>query len=136
MTAYFGEIRLSLRLGYLTPKQRLIWRPKSEGHSESSIGRKLKITRQTELKTIRVANRKIRQSLVEKAKINKIEIQTVSPTHGYLTGYSPHFNIRAFVTYSSKNGTQICCPGEDNCTRCNRANKCRKTLSKKMEFER
>ncbi|MCW4031371.1 MAG: hypothetical protein NWE80_03305, partial [Candidatus Bathyarchaeota archaeon] len=99
---------MSLRLGYLTPKHRLIWRLKSEGFIEAGIGRKLDITRQTVHKALNVANMKILQALEETAKINKIEIQTVSQIQGYLTGYSPHFNTKAFVTYSSGNGIRIC----------------------------
>jgi len=37
---------MRLRLGYLTLKQRLIWKLKNEGLTEASIGRKLKIRRQ------------------------------------------------------------------------------------------
>lgn len=130
---------MSSRLGHLTPKQKLIWRLKNEGYTEAGIGRKLKITRQTVHKAIKVANQKILQALEETANINRIVIQTVSPTQGYLTGYSPHFDTRAFVTYSSKNGIQICYLDEGNCIECNRANWCREILLKvardrKIEF--
>ena len=120
-------------MGYLTPKQKQVWRLKSEGYTEASIGRKLKISRQIVHKAINVANRKIRQSLEETANINKIEIQTVSPTQGYLTGYSPHFNTNAFVTYSPRNGIQICYDYEGNCTKCQRKEKCREILIQKTE---
>lgn len=126
---------MSLRLGYITPKQRLALSLKSERYMEAGIGRKLNIKRQTVHKALNIANMKI-QALRETAKIKMIETQTVSPNQGYLTGYSPHFDTESFVTYSSRNDIQICYPCEGNCTRCNRANKCRKTLSKKLETER
>jgi len=131
---------LSLSMGYLTSKQKLVWRLKSEGYTEAGIGRKLDITRQTVHKALNVANQKILQALEETAKINRIEIQKVSPTQGYLTGYSPHFNARAFVTYCPNNGLQICYSNLDNCKKCNRANKCREILFKEardreIEFE-
>jgi hypothetical protein len=91
-------------LGYLTPRQRLIWSLKSDGFTEAGIGRKLGITRQTVHNALNVANMKLLEALEETAKINKIEIKTISTIHGYLIGYSPHFNTRAFVT--SKNAKE------------------------------
>lgn len=130
---------MSLSKGYLTPKQRLIWSLKSEGYSEASIGRKLKITRQTVHKALNTANQKIRQSLEETAKINRIEIQTLSSTQGYLTGFNPHFNTKSFITYSPRNGIQICHNYENNCKKCIREKKCRENLlekarNKKIDF--
>ena len=138
--AYTGMESLSLSMGYLTSKQRLIWKLKSEGFTEASIGRKLNIKRQTVHKALNVANQKILQSLEETAKINKIEIQTVSPTQGYLTGYSPHFDTNAFVTYSPKNGVQIWYKHEGDCKKCSKAQTCRETLlaearERKLDFE-
>jgi len=115
-------------MGYLTPKQRLVWSLKSEGYTEAGIGRKLDITRQTVHKALGVANKKILQALEETAKINRIEIQTVSPTQGYLTGYSLHFNTEAFVTYSPTNGVQIWYEHEGNCKKCKKAKECRDAL--------
>jgi hypothetical protein len=138
--AYKGEMSLSLSMGYLTSKQRLIWSLKSEGFTGSGIARKLNIKRQTVHKALNVANQKILQSLEETAKINKIEIKTVSPTQGYLTGYSPHFDTKAFVTYSPKNGIQIWYKHEGNCKKCSRAKVCKETLleearERKLVFE-
>jgi hypothetical protein len=131
---------VTLRSGYLTARQRLIWKLKSEGFTEAGIGRKLDITRQTVHKALNVANMKLLQALEETAKMNKIEIKTISTTYGYLVGYSPHFNTRAFVTYSPKNGIQICYPNQGNCKKCKRANKCREIFLKEvrdreMEFD-
>jgi hypothetical protein len=118
----------SLTMGYLTSNQRLIWSLKNEGLTEADIGRKLDIKRQTVHKALNVANQKILQALEETAKINKIEVQTVSPTQGYLIGYSPHFETQAFVTYSPKNGIQIWYKHEGHCKKCRRAKKCRETI--------
>ena len=115
-------------MGYLTTKQKLVWTLKSEGYTEAGIGRKLDITRQTVHKALNVANQKVLQALEETAKINRIEIQTVSPSQGYLTGYSPHFNTEAFVTYSPNNGIQIWYEHEGNCKKCKRAKECRTIL--------
>ena len=115
-------------MGYLTAKQKLVWRLKSEGYTEAGIGRKLEITRQTVHKALDVANQKILEALEETAKINRIEIQTVSPTQGYLTGYSPHFSTEAVVTYSPNNGIQIWYEHEGNCKKCSKEKMCRDTL--------
>ena len=77
---------------------------------------------------------------METAKINKIEIQTVSPTEGYLTGYSPHFNTNSFVIFSPRNGIQICYDYEGNCRKCSRIKKCReiileKARNKNLDFD-
>jgi hypothetical protein len=122
---------MSLSRGYLTPKQTLVWRLKSKGYTEADIGRKLNISRQTVHKAVKVANQKIRQSLVETAKINKIEIRTISLTQGYLTGYNPHFNTNAFVIFSHRNGIQICHNYEENCGKCSRVDRCMENLLEK-----
>jgi len=133
-------VGLSLITGYLTPNQRRIWSLKSEGLTEASIGRKLDIKRQTVHKALNVANQKILKALEEAAKINKIEIKTVSPTKGYLIGYSSHFDTEAFVTFSPKNGIQIWYKHEGHCKRCKRAKVCRETIleearERKLNFE-
>ena len=119
---------MSLTTAYLTSNQRLVWTLKSEGLTEAAIGRKLDIKRQTVHKALNVANQKILQALEETAKINKIDIRTVSPTQGYLVGYSSHFDTEAFVTYSPKNGVQIWYKHEGHCKKCGRVSTCRETI--------
>ena len=131
---------MSLRWGYLTVKQRQVWSLKSEGYTEAGIGRRLNIKRQTVHKALKIANQKIHQSLEETAKINNIEITTVSPTQAYLTGYSPHFDTTAIVTYSPKNGIQIWYKHEGDCSKCSRAKECRENIlqeakDRKLDFE-
>ena len=87
-----------------------------------------------------MANQKIRKSLEEIAKINNIEVKTVSPTQGYLTGYSPHFDTTAIVIYSPKNGIQIWYKHEGDCSKCSRTKECRETIleearDRKLVFE-
>jgi transcriptional regulator len=98
---------MSLSAGYLTPTQKTIWNLKSTGLAEASVARELKVTRQTIHKALDIANAKIKDSLEEVAKINKIKIQTVNPATGVLTGYSMHFKTQAIVTFSAKTGIQL-----------------------------
>jgi len=119
---------MSLSTGYLTLKQRTIWGLKSKGQQEASIARELKITRQTVHKAINTANSRIEDSLKEAAQLNKIEIQTLNTTRGFLSGYSPHFKTQAFVTFSAKNGIQVWYKHEGHCQTCKRLQTCREML--------
>ncbi len=119
---------MTLSLGYLTSKQKIIWDLKSSGLQEAKIARKLNVTRQTVHKAIDTANVKIGEALAETAKINKIEIQTVDPTKGFLLGYSSHFKTKAFITFSAKNGVQVWYKHEGDCEKCSKLQTCRETL--------
>jgi hypothetical protein len=119
---------MSLHVGYLTPKQSLIWRLRNDGLSEASIARKLTVTRQTVHHALDTANTKIGESLRETAEINKIEIETLDPAKGYLIGYSHHFRTKTFITFSAKNGVQIWYKHEGNCQKCRQLKTCRQTL--------
>jgi predicted transcriptional regulator len=119
---------MNLRMCYLTPKQSLIWSLNSNGLTESSIARKLFVTRQTVHHALNAANQKIGESLQETANINKIEIETVDLSKGFLIGYSLHFKSQAFITFSAKNGIQIWYKHEANCEKCKRLKKCKEVL--------
>lgn len=119
---------LSLSTGYLTLKQRLIWGLKSSGKQEANIARELKVTRQTIHKAIDTANTRIGESLKEAAQLNKIEIETIDATKGFLSGYSSHFKTKTFVTFTAKNGIQIWYKHEGHCQKCKRLQQCRDML--------
>ena len=112
----------------LNPKQKMIWDLKSRGKQEAHIARELKVTRQTIHKALDTANIKIGEALEETAKINKIDIQTMDPTKGFLMGYSSHFKTNAFITFSAKNGIQVWYKHEGNCEKCSKLQTCRETL--------
>ncbi len=119
---------MSLSTGYLTPTQKTIWNLKSTGLAEASVARKLNVTRQTVHKALDIANLKVKESLEEIAKINKIKIDTVNPATGVLTGYSTHFKTRAIVTFSAKTGIQVWYRHEGDCQNCEQLQNCRTTL--------
>jgi transcriptional regulator len=121
-------VNMSLSMGYLTSKQRLIWSMKSNGIAEASIARKLNVTRQTIHKALNTANSKILESLQEAAEINKIQIETVNASKGFLMGYSSHFKSKSFITYSAKNGIQVWYKHDGNCEKCSRLQTCREIL--------
>ncbi len=70
---------MTLSLGYLTAKQKMIWDLKSRGQQEASIARKLGVTRQTIHSVLDTANLKIGEALKEMAEINKIEVRNPRP---------------------------------------------------------
>jgi hypothetical protein len=119
---------MTLSLGYLTPKQKMIWDLKNHGLQEAHIARKLNVTRQTIHKALDTANLKIGEALQETARINKIETKKIDPDKGYLLGYSSHFKTQAFITFSAKNGVQVWYKHEGDCKKCSRINECRNAL--------
>jgi len=119
---------LTLSLGYLTPKQKMIWDLKTRGLQEASIARQLSVTRQTIHKALDIANVKIGEALEETAKMNKIDIQTINPDKGFLLGYSAHFKTPVFITFSAKNGIQVWYRHEGDCQKCNKIQTCREIL--------
>lgn len=119
---------MTLSLGYLTSKQKMMWDLKSNGLQEANIARKLKVTRQTVHKALDIANLKIGEALTEVAKINKIEVETLDANRGFLKGYSNHFKTQAFVTFSAKNGIQLWYKHEGDCEKCQKLQTCRETL--------
>jgi hypothetical protein len=119
---------MALSMGYLTSRQRLIWELRSDGLPEAAIARKLNVTRQNIHQTLDSADAKVGEALEETAKINKIEIDTINPTKGFLTGYSSHFNTKTFITFSAKNGVQVWYKHEGNCEKCKKLQTCREAL--------
>jgi hypothetical protein len=119
---------MTLSLGYLTAKQKMMWDLKSSGQKEADIARKLNVTRQTVHQTLDIANLKIGEALEEVAKINKIEVETLDPNRGFLKGYSNHFKTQAFVTFSAKNGVQLWYKHQGDCEKCPKLQTCRETL--------
>ena len=120
--------KMSLSIGYLTPKQLQIWEYKRTGLQEASIARELQVSRQTIHKAIGIAHLKITESLEETAHINKIKIQTVNPMRGFLLGYSPHFKTKTLITFSTKNGIQLWYKHEGDCKNCEQLQECKEAL--------
>jgi hypothetical protein len=119
---------MTLSLGYLTPKQKMIWDLKGRGLQEAHIARKLNVTRQTVHKALDTANVKIGEALEEIARINKIDVETLNPERGFLKGYSNHFKTQAFITFSAKNGVQVWYKHEGDCAKCSKLEACREIL--------
>lgn len=124
---------MALSRGYITPKQTEIWDLKKRGFPEATIARRLNVTRQTVHKAVDVANARIPQALIEAARLNRMEVKSVDPSKGILTGYSREFETSAIVTFSARNGIQVWYQHEGDCKRCERLEACRETLLTEME---
>ncbi len=123
-----GLSKMTLSLGYLTPKQKMLWDLKSSGLQEANIARQLNVTRQTVHKALDIANLKIAEALEEVAKINKIDVEILNTDRGFLKGYSTYFKTQAFVTFSAKNGVQVWYKHDGDCEKCSKLQSCRETL--------
>ena len=106
----------------------MIWDLKSNGLPEAGIAKKLNVTRQTVHKALDTANEKVYESLQETAKLNKIKIKTINPAKGFLIGDSAHFQTKALVTFSAKNGVQVWYKHEGDCRNCEQLQTCKETL--------
>jgi len=119
---------MTLSMGYLTSKQKLIWNLKGKGFSEASIARKLDVTRQTVHKALNVAKSKVYMALEEAAKLNRIKIRTIDAAQGILVGYSQEFKTATIITFSARNGVQAWYRHEGDCENCDQLQVCREML--------
>jgi len=119
---------MTLSMGYLTSKQKLIWNLKNKGFSEAGIARKLSVTRQTVHKALNVANSKVSMALEEAAKLNRIKIQTIDTIKGILVGHSSEFRTAAIITFSARNGVQIWYRHEGDCENCDQLQVCKEMI--------
>ena len=115
-------------MGYLTPKQLMMWEQKRKGLAEATIARELNVTRQTVHEALGIAQKKVLESLEETAAMNKIKVQKVNPRRGYLVGYSPHFKTKALITLSVHKGIQVWYRDEGDCQTCEHLQTCREAL--------
>ena len=119
---------MSLRFGYLTPRQRKYWGLRRSGATQAEISRKMGVVRQTVNKTFNAIDSSVSKALLEAAQINRIEISRVDTEKGFLLGRSPSFGLDALVTFSERNGIQVWYKGEGNCSECSWMNSCKQKL--------
>lgn len=124
---------MSILSGYLTPRQRSIWRMRRVGLTESNIASKLNISRQAVHKALNSAEAKILKALIDAAELNRFEVRKVDAVRGILVGFSPGFKLRVFLTYSVKNGVQLWYEHRGQCDGCQRRKECIQMLRKNAE---
>jgi len=119
---------MSLRFGYLTPRQRKYWSLRRGGSTQAEISRVMDVTRQTVNKTFNAIDSSVSRALLEAAQINRIEISRVDAEKGFLLGRSPSFGMEALVTFSERNGIQVWYRGEGGCSDCSWLSSCKQIL--------
>lgn len=119
---------MTLRFGYLTPKQRKYWGLRRSGLTQADISRKMDVTRQTVNKTFIAIDSRVSKALLEAAQINRIETARLDQEKGYLLGRSPSLGLDVLITFSERNGIQIWYKGESGCSECTRRESCEQTL--------
>ena len=119
---------MTLRFGYLTPKQRKYWGLRRSGLTQADISRKMDVTRQTVNKTFIAIDSRVSKALLEAAQINRIETIQLDQEKGYLLGRSPSLGLDTLITFSERNGIQIWYKGESGCPDCTRSESCKQTL--------
>lgn len=119
---------MSLRFGYLTPKQRKYWGLRRSGLTQADISRKMDVTRQTVNKTFNAIDSRVSKALLEAAQINKVETSRLNQEKGFLIGRSPSLGLDVLITFSERNGIQIWYKGEGGCLECTGRKSCKRTL--------
>jgi hypothetical protein len=119
---------MTLRFGYLTPKQRKYWGLRRSGLTQADISRKMDVTRQTVNKTFIAIDSRVSKALLEAAQINRIETTRLDQEKGYLLGRSPNLGLDVLITFSERNGVQIWYKGESGCLECTGRESCKQTL--------
>jgi hypothetical protein len=119
---------MSLRFGYLTPRQRKYWGLRRSGSTQAEISRKMGVVRQTVNKTFNAIDSSVSKALLEAAHINRIEISRVDTEKGFLLGRSPSLGMDALVTFSERNGIQVWYRGEGDCLECSWLSSCKQKL--------
>ncbi|MFQ6076735.1 MAG: sigma factor-like helix-turn-helix DNA-binding protein [Candidatus Bathyarchaeia archaeon] len=124
---------MSLLHGYLTPRQRRIWRLRFEGLTQADISRRLRVTRQTVNRAVTTIDAKVSRALTEAAQLHGVEARRLDPLKGYLLGYSGRLKTDVLITFSSTNGVQVWYRGEGECGSCSRLKECTRILLSEAE---
>jgi len=78
-----------------------------KGWPQIDIASKLGISRQAVNQALLEATEKVAKALTEAALINKIEVESVNPIDGILSGWSREFSVKAVITLTRKDGIQV-----------------------------
>jgi hypothetical protein len=114
--------------GYLTNKQREIWKHLTKNTSKAEIGRLLGITRQAVHYAEEAITQKVEQALTQAAHANMVDIKYLDATRGVLLGYSPSTKNKVIVTFSAKNGVQTWHYQNPDCDQCEWVERCKTRL--------
>ncbi len=105
-------------------KQFEFWRLRRSGLPNINIARLFDISKQAVSRALLTMNERIEKTLLEMARANQIEVESMNAERGILFGRSVPFNVNAIIFISAKHGMQVWYEHEGNCGACSRYTKC------------
>ncbi len=105
-------------------KQFEFWKLRRGGLPNINIARSFNISKQAVSRALLTMNERIEKTLLEMARANQIEIETVNAKRGILLGHSVPFNVRAIIFVSARHGMQVWYEHEGDCGACTRYTQC------------
>ena len=97
------------------------------------IAKELDITPAAVSKTLSDADSRIQKLLENAARMNKIQLDLISPEFGFARGNSFVFKVKTYITYSPMNGVQVWYEHEGECAGCEEFGTCRQGIH--LEFK-
>lgn len=119
---------MSFSTGYLTTREINIWDLRRKGHTQSEIGKILKITRQAAYKALGIIDNKVEAAFNEAAKTNGFVVKKINIIDGIMEAYSPAHKIPVIVSLSKTNGLRVWYMHEGDCSVCVHTNSCMEFL--------
>ncbi len=108
----------------LNDKQFEFWRLRRNGLPNINIARSFNISKQAVSKALITMDERIEKTLLEMARANQIEVESLNSARGILFGRSVPFNVNAIIFISAKHGVQVWYEHEGNCGACARYAQC------------
>lgn len=108
----------------INDKQFEFWCQRRSGLPNVNIARLFNISKQAVSRALITMDGRIEETLLEMAKANQIEAESLNPKLGILFGHSVPFNVSAIIIVSAKHGMQVWYEHEGNCVACTRYTQC------------
>ncbi len=108
----------------INDKQFEFWKLRRGGLPNIDIAHLFNISKQAVSRALITMEERIEKTLLEMARANQIEVESLNSTRGILFGRSVPFNVNAIVFISAKQGVQVWYEHEGNCVACARYAKC------------
>lgn len=105
-------------------KQFEFWKIRRSGLPNINIARSFNISKQAVSRALISMDERIEKTLLEMARANQIDVESINAGHGILFGHSVPFNSSAIIFVSAKHGMQVWYEHEGNCGACSRYTKC------------
>lgn len=108
----------------ITDKQFEFWKLRRSGLPNINIARVFKISRQAVSRALLTMDERIEKTLLEMARSNQIEVESMNSERGILFGCSAPFDVNAIIFVSAKHGMQVWYEHEGDCGACARYAQC------------